>query len=772
MGTFPENRRRALKPAAVALTRGSRPRFGGSSAAAPQDEQNGSLLLEYYRTLTRHWRQVVLFGLIGFLASFLINFRTLPIYRSRTSLDIQMLNSDFMGMHAVAPTGDGSGTSGETYVQTQIKLLESDTLLDNTVARLKAEPHPKFVERDDLLSRMERAVHLHGSAPIPYDEMVNNAAKGIKVKPLGVTRLIEITCDSWNAKFSAKFCNTLTSEFQDEDLETRGTEAQKTSAWLTRQLADVRIKAEEAQKQLEAAVGGNGLVLSQESSTVGEDRLRELQGELVKAQADRIDKEAQSKMASSASPDSVPGVVDSPNYRSLQQKLSDLQARVAQIVPPLTEANPRVIHLRSQIREVKANLAQERSAGTGMMTNEYIAAVHREALLTAAYQALKADVSNQLSKASQVSLLRREVDSEQQLYQTLLQRAREAGFASALHASTIRIVDAARKPKIPIAPRRGVAMGVGLLLGSFLGIGLAFFKDRTYEVLRMPGDVQRYLHVEELGAIPSATGGRHLLHASRSLRRQPADDARQNALVLAKWNDNFSIIAEAYRSATLSILLSDAASRDHARIYIVGSPNSGDGKTTVTSNLGVALSKSKLRVLLVEGDLRKPALHKELRVQNGTGLRNILRGEVNLALTPVTDFCQPTEVPNLFLLSAGTGNEEVVELLHSDKIGDLFECLSSAFDVILIDTPPMLHMADARLFARHADGVILVFRAGSTLREQAANAVEIFDHDSVRIVGTILNDFDPAREGRSGYYKSYNRYKQEVEAADEVMSHS
>ncbi len=122
----------------------------------------------------------------------------------------------------------------------------------------------------------------------------------MKVKPLGVTRLVEITCDSWNAAFSAKFCNTLTQEFKDEDLEARSTEAQKTSDWLTRQVADVRLKAEESQKKLEAATGGNGLVLSQESNSVGEDRLRQMQGELVKAQADRMEKEAQANIASSA----------------------------------------------------------------------------------------------------------------------------------------------------------------------------------------------------------------------------------------------------------------------------------------------------------------------------------------------------------------------------------------------------------------------------------------------------------------------------------------
>ena len=431
-----------------------------------RSERTENMLRQYVGTLMR-WRWVIVgCALIGLAASQFLNLSTLPVYRARTSLDIQSINSDFMNMRNVAPTGEAQSSSAEAYVQTQIKLLQSDTLLDNTVARLEAEPHPQFIERGDLLSSVKRSLHLGRSESLPYQQLVDQAARLVKVKPLGVTRLVEITCDSWDAQFSAKFCNTLTDEFKVEDLNIRSSEAQKTSDWLTRQVADIKLKAEESQRKLEAAAGGNGLMLSQDTNPVGEDRLRQMQGELVRAQADRMEKEAQSGITASAEPGTTSTVLDDPTYRNLQQRLTDLQGKVAELVPPLTEENPKVIHLRSEIREVEEAMDRARTTSSDRVQNEYAEARHREALLTAAYRAQEAQVSAQLGQAAQVNLLRREVESEQQLYQTLLQRAKEAGFASAMQASTIRVVDAGRAPKFPVSPQRGSAGGIGVFLGS------------------------------------------------------------------------------------------------------------------------------------------------------------------------------------------------------------------------------------------------------------------------------------------------------------------
>ena len=739
---------------------------GGMPEHHDSDEhERESLVEEYMRILMRHKLLILSCAAGGLLLAMLLGLTTQPIYRTRTSLDIRSLNADFMNLHNVAQTGGGSADEASTNLQTQIKLLESDTLMEQVGANLMAAPHPESVPQQDLLSRMERAMHVGGRKQIAYAALVSDATARVKVKPLGLTRLVEVTCDSWDAEFSAKFCNTLTSTYEQQDLKTRADEALKTQEWLTRQVSDVRDRAEDSRKKLDQAVGGNGLMLSQTSTSAGEERLRSLQDELVKAQADRMQKEADAGVARTATPESLPGVQDNPAHRAYELKLADLRSQLTQLVPTLTEQNPRVMKLRAQIADAESGLRATETSSTSRQTNEFSAARHREALLDVAYKAQQASVSADLQRAEQVSLLRKEVDSEQQLYQTMLQRAKEAGFASAMQAATIRVIDAARVPRFAASPRRTLSAALGLFLGALGGLAASFFRDRNNKVFRIPGDVSRFLHVDELGVIPAAkavgAGSFGLV------RHKPAAQAMPygNEITLTRWDDNFSIGAEAYRNATLSILLADSAKR--TRSYVLSSPNVAEGKTTVTSNIGVALSKSRLRVVLIDGDLRRPNLHNAFALKNDYGLRNILRGEVDLEITPTDVLTRSTFLSGVSVIPAGRGDEDIVELLHSSYFGALLARLSRDFDVILIDSPPVLHMADARILASYSDGAILVFRAGLTTREQAATARDLFAKDGVRLVGTILNDFDPAAEGKPDYYSSYYRYGKQ-DSAEEV----
>ncbi len=738
------------------------PTVHGTDFSMDSEAESMGLVQEYLLTVRRYKWSLLAFALLGLLGSLFFGLRTLPVYRTRTSLDIRPLNGDFMNFHSVNPTSSDAGPEGDTNLQTQIKLLESDTATEATVARIRGMEHPAFVERNDLLSQLQRTLHLGHPEPIPYDEAVADAAQNVRVKPLGVTRLVEITCDAWSPELAARFCNQLEATFQENDLQARSAEAAKTSAWLTKQVADVRQRAQDTEARLDASLGGNGLMLNPNNG-VGEDRLRALQDELVKAQADRIAKEAESGMDRSAAPGTAPVVLDSPTHRAYEGQLADLRAQVAKLSPALTEENPKLKTLRSQIRAAEDGMREADATSLTRQNNELSSARHREALLSVTYSAELAKVSSDLQKAAKVSLLRSELDSEQQLYQTLLQRAKEAGFASAMQAATIRIVDPARVPDMPFSPQRRVAAGVGLFLGGLLGTAFAFYRERTLNVFRKPGDVQRFLHVHELGTIPAlrefaATAGKPtpITLLGTTTKARALLPGTTETTPLAHWKDEFSLAAEAYRNATLSILISEA--KKGSRTYVVASPSAGEGKTTVTSNLGVALSKSKMRVVLLDGDLRKPNLHNAFAMENRIGLRNILRGEFDLKTVPLSAFTRPTDLPNVSVIPAGEGTEELMELLHSPALPALLDRLAKSFDMVLIDTPPTLHMADTRILAREADGVILVFRASTTTLDAAAMARDLFDRDGIPLVGTILNDFNPQREGWTSYYKDYYRY--------------
>ena len=751
---------------------------GRASALAPYLQpsefpaDSEGLMVQYYRLLLRHRLLISAFAVVGAALAFLFCLTTRPVYRARTSLDIQNLNADFVNMRDVTPTTMAGPATPEVFIQTEIKLLQSDTLLNRTKQRMEGEAQSLQLVDDRLFSKARRFLHIPGSELPPPQETVGYTAKSLSVKPMGLTHLVEITCDSWNAKFAADFCNALSAEFQQEDREVRWSEAQKTSEWLSRQLADVRDQLSSSEKRLERASEANGLIFSQQNGgSVGEEKLRELQAELMRAQGERVSKQAQFEISKSATADSLPVVLDDTQLRDYQTRLVELNRQLAELMPPLTDAHPKIQHIKSQIRELEASLTAKKANVIQRMQNEFQAARQREELLSSAYSKQERKVAVDSGRETQANMLRRDVESGQQLYQTLSQRVKEAGLASAMQASTIRTVDPALVPQIPVLPRRVQTILIGILLGTVAGVCFAFFKDRTETVLRTPGEAPRFLNVRELGVIPSAKVG--LGHASaRKLQSAaspgtalmlkdapPGTLARNEVVDLATWREHASLVAEAYRSATYSILL-EGREAGRGRAYVITSPSAGEGKTSVSCNLGIALAQANRRVLIIDGDLRRPRLHKSMAIPNDCGLRDVLRGDVVLEGGSLDRFCHASQVPNMFVLPSGTGTEEPSGLLYSPNLQPLLHKLVEEFDVVLIDSPPVLHLADARILAGSTDGVILVLRARSTDREAAMSATNLFQHDQVRIVGTILNDFDPLSQGNAGYYDSYYKYAQ------------
>lgn len=744
---------------AVSVARRLVPMPVRTTTSEGQNPESENLANEYLRLLIRHRRSIALFGVVGLVIALLITVPMTPVYRTRTSLEIQALNRDFLNLHDVTQTGTGSGTEEDVALQTQIKLLQADTLIAQTQDRLLSVSHPESVEQGDLLTRLLVLLHLPHARDIPYESLLADTANRTKVKPLGMTRLVEVTCESWDRETSAKFCNALIAEFQTEDMKTRSAEARKTSEFLTQQLADVRVKAEEAQRRLQAAVGNDGLMLSSQASTVGEERLRGLEEELVKAESERMQKESALSASHTASIDSSPAVMDNPAYRQYQEQLAQLRSQLAQLVPPLTEQNPKVIHVRAQIRAAEAGMAAARDSVSGRASVELTAARHREDMLRATYQTQEGLVSTGLQKASQVSLLRREMESGQQLYQTLLQRAREAGFVSAMQTSTIRVVDTARTPVLAATPYRVASAAGGLTVGCIAGMLLFLYRERTRRPVRLPGQAEQYLHLDELGIIPHSSIRVGMARPQSMLSLSAGDG--NDPIRLARWDEPFSISAEAYRNTTFSILLSSTTAGP--RSYVITSASDSEGKTTVTLNLAVAISKSRRRVVLIDGDMRKPSIHKAFGLECRSGLREILREGVDLGISP--HYLKRTGVPNLDVITAGAGEEDSMSLLHSPELKKLLAVLYETYDMVLIDTPPMLHIADARAIAKHTNGAILIVRAGNTTLQSAQAARDIFDKDGIRIIGVILNGFDPTKEGDRTFYSSYERYQVDASVA-------
>jgi capsular exopolysaccharide synthesis family protein len=311
-------------------------------------------------------------------------------------------------------------------------------------------------------------------------------------------------------------------------------------------------------------------------------------------------------------------------------------------------------------------------------------------------------------------------------------------------------------------------------VGCLGGVLIAFFRDRTDRRLQMPGDAPLQLRVRELGVIPAASVERlpfaNVKKLPVAVKSEaglqllgPAGGAAHSGLELMTWLNKGSLMAESYRGVMSSLLFSGATTGEKMRL-VVTSPSVSEGKTTLLSNLGIAFAQTKRSVVLIDGDLRRPRLHKVFHVDNSMGLGNVLMGDVDPITCPLDRIVRATTVPGLYVVPAGSPVDDPASTLFSPHLAPLMERLNREFSAILMDSPPMLHLTDARVLARYADGVVLVVRAGATTLDAALNAQQIFAADSTPILGTVLNDFDPSHELNLNYYKSYHQYQEEKSA--------
>jgi receptor protein-tyrosine kinase len=235
------------------------------------------------------------------------------------------------------------------------------------------------------------------------------------------------------------------------------------------------------------------------------------------------------------------------------------------------------------------------------------------------------------------------------------------------------------------------------------------------------------------------------------------ENGAQPCIELATWQQKTSLLAECYRATLTSILFSSQRG-ETPRVIVLSSPNPGEGKTSTVSNLGIALAEIGRRVVLIDGDMRRPRLHRIFGLTGGSrGLTDVLRSEKPIDQHPIEGLVQATEVPGLYVMPGGSGAINISNLLYSPRMQELLERLKSEFDTILIDSPPMLQIPDARVLGRMADAVILVVRAGQTNRDSAVAASQRFSEDHTRVLGTVLNGWDP-RDSNAGFYDGYHEY--------------
>jgi len=738
--------------------------------------------ISYGQLALEHKFVLAAFLVLGSLAGTAYEILTTPLYNSTTTVELVGFNQSFMGMNQVDPQAGTDGTTAsESNIQTQTKILTSRNLVTRVVERMNLEITPVTSIPNTLFTKL----HTRVLNRLPNDqhepllqsrEAIGAAALSLSARGIGTSRLIEIACQSTSAQVAADFVNTLVQEHISQTLAARANVTQKTSQWVDSQLEESKARLQQAGEKLREFVQKSGMDFFPEQPTLADSKLRSLQSDVAGIQADRIAKQSRWELTKNTPLGNLPDVLNDPTLQSMKAHLADLRGQLAPLTVTLTPENIRVQRLQSQINETEQTLQKEEVAVQKRIEAEYEEALRREKLLLGAYNAQTHSVSGQSDKAAQYSMLRRDVEIEQQLYNSLVQQSSQAALVALAPSSSVRVVDPAIPADIPASPKPIRDIPAAAILGGAIAFGLLVLREKSRRkkftlLFDTPGHTQTLLGVPELGVIPSAQ-----LEQPKKisgpwarvsiLNRGPVVTLRvggQNGQsgtpeILTWRGSKSSLLAESFRQTLVSILRTQA--RDHSAVYVITSAGPAEGKTTMSANLAVAMAETGQRVLLIDADLRRAHGHALFGAKDQKGLIDLLMELESTGTTALEEYLQPSGVENLRVITSGLAQMETPALLFfSPRVKELLGLLRRQFDTILIDTAPALQFPDARLWGKHSDGVVLIVRSGITTREGASSACQRFLDDGIPVLGSILNDWAPRIGGEQGqYFYRYSSY--------------
>ena len=721
--------------------------LAATSSSGTIEMERAPELVAYWNVLRkRRWTVLAVFFVL-FTLVLLGTLKQRPVYRATALLEIQKENANILTMKEMFELD----TVSDTYLETQYKIFKSDTLARRVISKLHLDSIEEFNPKNRSRESVDQAVLAR------FEDRLG-------IEPVKRSRLVEVTFDSYDPQLAARVVNGLAENYIEQNLEVRWEATQKASEWLAQQLAGMKGKLEKSEDELQAYVRENGLLFLETEKggreNIADERLRQLQEELTHAQSVRYEKESLARLAEAGDAAALPGLADNKLLQDLTERLADLERERAQLSSTFTPEYPKVRQVQSQIEQIEAVLKRERLRAAERVKNEYAAAVRREALVRQAWEQQQREAHAVAERTVQYTILRREVGANRELYEGLLSRLKEAGVSAGLKSSNIRIVDAAEAPKKPAKPNLLVNLGLGLLLGLGFGVGGAFLLEHLDNTLKSAEDVERFLQVPALALIPSAQSlngnGRGAHKKELALAKKGPPHPAWFRIDAPGQHGTFT---EAFRGLRTSVLLSTAERAP--RTLLVTSARPGEGKTTVSINLSISLAQLGPGVLLIDGDLRRPSVHRAFGLENEGGVVRYLTGGQDWR-----QVVMPSGLAGLDVIVSGPMPPNPAELLSSERMRQLIREATREYRCVIIDSPPLLNVADSRILATMVEGLILVVEGGGTPRELAQRAQACVRNVGAAVIGVVLNNLDLRADG--GYYAQY--YRDDYYTTPEVSS--
>lgn len=664
--------------------------------------------------LSQHWRIATIFAASMFATVVVVTFVMKPVYEPSATIEI-----DPPGTQAFTLDGRGARADNAEYLETQSKSLQSEQLSLAIIRKLHLDQNPEFVKRSTAKEESEPQ-NTDPSAPqlsAGERDALRLFQKRLTVHRDTSSQLISVSFASHDPRTAAQVVNALVREFIENTHKTQHEAIMESSAWLALQLEDIRAKMKQANAALTAFQRETGIADVDNNRNTVAEQMAELDRQLAQAQGEKISAESYlHRVRDSSEP--LPQLRENPVYQDLSQKLAEARADLAQAEVTYGKNHPNQKKIQNRVNQLQTELEQQKSAALMELRTRYAAANSREDLLK---EELK-NSSKELTKLAQFNALKKEAQTQTDLYNSLYARIKEAGIAAASNTDNMRVLDQARVLEKPTRPDVSLNLGLGLLASLIGGIMVAFAKEVFSTTIHTVADIHGITGVSAVSVLPTVN--------SRGLTRK---ERMLNPYTLLLHSPG-SIEAEALRGLYTSVMLSRWGAPPH--VLAVTSAVPGEGKTTVATNLAIALSKRE-STCLVDTDIRKRS-RGLFGLNSEVGWFNVLDGSASLDQA----IANVPELPNLSFISAGLATSDPGELVP-EQVSGIVSALRERFRFVVFDTPPILPYVDGRILSTLSDGLIFVGRYGTTTRSAMMRSMELLaDIHAAPILDVVLNATD------------------------------
>ena len=701
-------------------------------------------LYDYLLILRKHQWLILSFMLAVVTIVAIATFRMQPVYVATARVEIDRENANilpFQGSDSYDYMMDL-----ENYIETQSKILTSETLALQTIRNNALTARPEFSSPNGPSEAVASGSLANQKRPPELAEFLGS----LSVRRVPNSRLMDVSFECTDPQLAARIVNAHIASYIEQNFRSKYEATTQASTWLADQLGELKIRVQRSEDARIAYERQNQIWTLDDKQNITTQRLSDVNKQLTDAQSERMKKESLYQFAKAGNLDAVPEVQNNSALGDLFKKRSDTASQYTDALAQYGPNFPKVQRLQAQLKEFDQTIEKEKQKILDVLESDYHEAQQREALLTNALDQQKSETNQMAGKLVEYNILKREAEANKTLYEGLMTKLKETAISSGLRSSNIRVVDPAMIPSTPARPAKARNVALAFLVGLVGGIGLALMREYLDNTVKTPDDVETLSRLPSLAVVPefagtNGTGKRH------GLLQGFSSNGHDKRIELVAQHLPKSQMAEAFRALRTSILLSQA---DHPpQVILVTSALPREGKTTAAANLAVTLAQLGDKTVLVDADLRKPGVGRLLNLAGGkyAGLSSYLAGVSSLDLVSVP---HPT-IPNLVAIPTGPLPPNPADLLSSHKLVEAIAELRTKFKFIVIDSPPIMAATDAVILSVQTDGVLLVVRSGETPKEAFTRTRDLLHSVKCRILGVVLNAVD---SGAPDYYYSYRYY--------------